>query len=134
MRSKNMTKARIQTFSIANNINSGYFDGTRVCPRSATHRDNALFLYNNHFLLIWRSGNVTFNRANKELKDNFKIVDNFITKVNVNSHFKYEFIPTKTEHHLTNFIVYDLQTHNTDRARPYVFRFYRLRNLAGKYN
>ena len=38
----------------------------------------------------------------------------------------------KTESHLTNFIVYDLETHFTDRARPYVFRFYRLSELAGK--
>ena len=40
----------------------------------------------------------------------------------------------KNESHLTNFIVYDLETHNTDRARPYVFCFHRLSNLAGKYN
>ena len=36
--------------------------------------------------------------------------------------------------HLTNFIVYDLESHNTDRARPYVFCFYRLKKLAGRYN
>ena len=35
---------------------------------------------------------------------------------------------------MTNFIVYDLETHNTDRARPYVFCFYRLSKLAGRYN
>ena len=35
---------------------------------------------------------------------------------------------------MTNFIVYDLQTHNTDRARPYVFCFYRISKLAGRYN
>ena len=41
---------------------------------------------------------------------------------------------------MTNFIVYDLETHNTDRARnidrarPYVFCFYRLSKQAGKYN
>ena len=35
---------------------------------------------------------------------------------------------------MTNFIVYDLETHNTDRARPYVFSFYRLSKLAGRYN
>ena len=40
----------------------------------------------------------------------------------------------KIESHLTNFIVYDLETHNTDRARPYVFCFYRSRKLAGRYN
>ena len=31
------------------------------------------------------------------------------------------------------FITYDLETRNTDRATPYVFCFYRLSNLAGRY-
>ena len=77
---------------------------------------------------------VSFNQAIKELKDNLKIVDNFITEENVNSHFKYEFIPKKIESHLTNFVVYDLETHNTDRARPYCISFYRSSKLAGRYN
>ena len=34
---------------------------------------------------------------------------------------------------MTNFIVYDLETHNTDRARPYNMTFYRLSKIAGKY-
>ena len=40
----------------------------------------------------------------------------------------------KIESQLTNFITYDLETHNTDRARPYAFCFYRLSKLAGRYN
>ena len=133
-RSNIMTKARIQPFCRANNINLGYFDGERVIPRSVTNRDNALYLYNNHFCVIWKSENVSFNQAIIELKDNFKIVDNYITDENVNSHFEYIYKPKKIESHLTNFIVYDLETHNTDRARPYVFSFYRLSKLAGRYN
>ena len=35
---------------------------------------------------------------------------------------------------MTNFIVYDLETHYTDRAGPYVFCFYRLSKLARRYN
>ena len=35
---------------------------------------------------------------------------------------------------MTNFITYDLETHNTDRARPYVFCFYRLSKLVGRYD
>ena len=77
---------------------------------------------------------VSFNQAIKELKDNFKIVDNYITQENVDSHFKYEPIPKKIESHLTIFVVYDLETHNTDRARPYCLSFYRLSKLAGRYN
>ena len=42
--------------------------------------------------------------------------------------------PKKIESHLTKFIVYDLETHNIDRTRPYVFRFYRLSKLAGRYD
>ena len=133
-RSNIMTMARIQPFCKANNINLGYYNGERVFPRTVMNRDSALYLYNNHFCLIWKSQGVSFNQAIQELKINFKIVDNYITDENVNSHFKYEFIPKKIDSHLTNFIVYDLETHNTDRARPYVFCFYRLSKLAGKYN
>ena len=64
----------------------------------------------------------------------FKIVDNSITEENVNSHFKHEFIPKKTDLFLTSFLVYALETHNTDRARPYSSSFYRLSKLAGKHN
>ena len=127
-------KRESNNFCRANNINLGYFDGERVFPRSVTERKNALFLYNNHFCLIWKSERVSFNQAIKELKDNSKRVDNYITEENVNSHFKYEFIPKKIESQLTNFIVYDLETHNTNRARPYVFCFYRLSKLARRYN
>ena len=133
-RSNIMTMARIQPCLKKLGINLGYYNGERVFPRAVTNRDSALYLYNNHFCLIWKSQGVSFNQAIQEIKKNFKIVDNCITEENVNSHFKYEFIPKKIDSHLTNFIVYDLETHNTDRARPYVFCFYRLSKLAGKYN
>ena len=132
-RSNIMTKARIQPFCRANNINVGYYNGYRVFPETVTNRDSALFLFNNNFCLIWRSQGVSFKQACKEVKDNYKTVDNYKTEENVNSHFKYEFIPQKIESHLTNFIVYDLETHNTDRARPYNMTFYRLSKIAGRY-
>ena len=132
-RSNIMTMARIQPFCRENNINLGYYNDDRVFPRCVTNRDSALYLYNNHFCLIWKSQGVSFKQAIKEIKDNFKIVDNFITEENVNSHFKYEFIPKKIESHLSNFIVYDLETHNTKRARPYNMTFYRLSKIAGRY-
>ena len=93
-----------------------------------------MFLFDNHFCLIWKSEGVSFNQAIKELKDNFKIVDNYITEENVKSHFKYEFIPKKIESHLTNFSVYDLETQNTDRAKPYNMTFYRVSKIAGRYD
>ena len=134
-RSNIMTKARIQPFCRANIINLGYFDGERVFPRSVTDRNNALFLCNNHFCLIWKSECVSFNQTIKELEDNLKkIDDNYVTEENVKSYFENIYKPKKTESHSTNSIAYDLETHNTDRAIPYVFCFYRLSKLAGKYN
>ena len=54
-RSNIMTKARIQPFCEANHIDLGYYNDDRVFPRSVTNRDSALFLYNNHFCLVWKS-------------------------------------------------------------------------------
>ena len=85
---KIMTETRIQKICRTNSINLGFFDGTRVFPRSVTSRDSALFLHKYHFCLIWKSEGVSFNQAVTELKANFKVVDNYITEQNVNSHFK----------------------------------------------
>ena len=93
-----------------------------------------MFLHNSHFCFIWKSEGVNFKQALRELKDNLEIVDNFITEENVISHFKYEVIPKKIDSHLINFSVYDLETHNTDRARPYCISLYRLSKIAGKRN
>ena len=51
-RSNIMTKARIQPFCEANNINLGYWNGETIFPRIITNRDTALFLHENHFCLI----------------------------------------------------------------------------------
>ena len=59
-----------------------------------------LFLNNNHFCLIRNSEGVSFIQAINELKDNFKIVDRYVTEENVHSHFKYEFTPKKLESHI----------------------------------
>ena len=67
------------------------------------------------------------------MKDNFNIVDNYITEENNNTHFKYEDIHKKIESHLSDFIVYDLETLNTDRTKPHNMTFYRKRKLAGRY-
>ena len=132
-RSNIMTMARIQPCVRKLGIDFGYFNGERVFPRTVLNRDSAFYLYNDHFCLIWKSQGVSFNQAIQELKDNFKMVDNFIPEENVTSHFKYEFIPKKIESHLTIFIVYGLEKHNTDRARPYNMTFYRVSNVADRY-
>ena len=68
------------------------------------------------------------------MKSKREIVDTSITEENLNCHFKYEFVPKKLDSHLTNFLVYDLETHYTDRAKTYCISFYRLSKLEGKYN
>ena len=132
--SKIMVSARIQPCLRKLGVNLGYYNGKEICPTTITNRNISLFLSNNHFCLIWKPEGVSFNQAIKELKDNFKIVDNYITEEKVNSHFKYDFIPQKTESHLTNFFLYDLETHTTDRLRPYRISFYRSSKLAGRCN
>ena len=126
--------ARIQPCFRKLDIDLGYYNGKRIFPRTVLNRDSALYLYNNLFCLKWKSEGVSFNQAIKTMEDNFKIVDNYVTEENVNSHFKYELIPKKIDSHLTSFNVYDLETRNTDRTRPYKFCFYRLSKLAGRYN
>ena len=79
-------------------------------------------------------GGVTFNQAIKELKDNFKMIDNYITEENIKPLFEYIYKPKELASHLTNFIVYDLETHKTDRTRPYCISFYQLGKFAGRYN
>ena len=69
-----MTSARNQPFCKKYNINIGCFDGTRMNPRNLTQRNTSLFIYNNHFCLIWKSDGVSFDKAIKELKDNFIVL------------------------------------------------------------
>ena len=90
-----MAMARTQPCLRKLGIDLGYYNGERVFPRTVTNRDTALFLHETHSCLIWKSQNVSFKDAIRELKDNFKKIDNYKTEENVNSHFKYEFIPKK---------------------------------------
>ena len=69
-------------------IDRGYYNGERIFPKSVTDRIIALFLYNNHFCLIWKSQGVSLTQAVQELKNNFKMIDNYITEENNTSHFK----------------------------------------------
>ena len=62
------------------------------------------------------------------------MVDNYKTQENVDAPFKYEFLPKILESQLTNFIVYDLETYNLDKAKPYNMTFYRLSKIAAKYS
>ena len=86
--------------------------------RLFTKRHVGFYFYNNHFCLKWKSQGVSFNQAIHEIKTNFKMIDSFITEEIVNSHSEFIYIPRKTESQMSNFFVYDLETHNTDGARP----------------
>ena len=134
-RSNVMTSARVGSFCRKYNINIGCFDGIRINPRNITQRDTALKIDNNHFCLIWKSNDISFNQVmENELKPNFKIVDNVISDKHVKSFIKYEYNPKKVKSPLTNVVVYDLETFNKDRAVPYSSCIYKLSKIAGKYH
>ena len=63
-------------------------------------RNKASFLNKNHFCVIWKSQDVSFNKVIKEIKETFKIVDNYITKENANSHFEYIYTLLKKLNHI----------------------------------
>ena len=118
-RSNVMASARIQPFCKKYNINIGCFDGTGINPGNVTHRNTALKIHNNHFCLIWKSDVFSFDKAIKELKDNFKVVDIVVSDKRVKSFTKCEYNQKKVKSSLTNILVLDLETFNKIRAVPY---------------
>ena len=133
-RSNVMTSARVGSFCRKHNINIGCFDGTRINPRIITQRKTALKIHNNHFCLIWKSDNVSFNQViENELKPNFKVVDNVVSDKHVKGFIKYEYNPKKVKSPLTNIVVYDLETFKKIKAVPYCSCIYKLSKLSGKY-
>ena len=94
-----MTSARIHSFCKKYKINIGCFDGTRRNPRNLNQRNTTLFIYNNHFCLIWKSDGISFEKAITELKDNFKVVDNVLSDKHVKSFIKNEYNPKKLNLH-----------------------------------
>ena len=133
-RSNVMTSARIQPFCRKYNISIGCFDGTRKNSRNLTQRNTSLFIYNNHFCLIWKSNGNSFNQViENELKPNFKVVDNVISDKHVKSFIKYEYNPEKIKSPLTNIVIYDLETFNKIRAVLYCSCIYKRTKNSGKY-
>ena len=61
-----MTSARTQPFCRKYNINIGYYDGFTKYPRKITQKNTALEINNNDFCLIWKTDNVSFDKAIKE--------------------------------------------------------------------
>ena len=83
-----------------------------INPPNLTQRDTALKIHENHFCLIWKSDGINFDKAVKELKDNFKACDNVISDKHGESFIKYEYNPKKFKSPLTNIVFYDLETFN----------------------
>ena len=75
-----------------------------------------MFIDNNHFYVILKWNNNSFTQAIKELKPNFKVVDNVISGKHVESFIKYEYKPKKVQFPLTIIIVYDLDTFDKDKT------------------
>ena len=84
-----------------------------------TERNKALCLYNDHYCLKRKTDGGGFKTAIGVLKSNFIKVDNYLTNENVKSYSKYEKNPKEMEKELFISIVYELETYNTNRARPY---------------
>ena len=133
-RSGVMPSARIQAFCRKYNINIGCFNGKKLTHRNITQRKTSLLIHNNHFCLIWKTQNISFNQAIKdELKPKFKVVDNVISDKHVKSFVKYEYKPEKVQSPLTNIVVYDLETLNKIRAALYCSCIYKLSKISCKY-
>ena len=84
---------------------------TTINPRNITQRNLSLFIYINHFCLIWKSNDISFTQAIKELKLNFKVIDNVVSDEHVKTFIKNEYKPKKFQSPSTNFNVYDLETY-----------------------
>ena len=74
-----MKSFRVEPFCKKHTINTGCYDGFRVCRRKNTERKRKLYLYKTQFCLIWKSQLVSFNKAIEESKTNFKVVDDALS-------------------------------------------------------
>ena len=111
-----------------------FFDSSRVNSRNITEINLALFVRKNHFCLIWKTQNVSFKSEKDKVKTIFKCVDNYVCGKHVISVIKYECKPQKVQTQLTNTIVFDLQTYNTDRALLHSVCIYKLNKISGENN
>ena len=64
--------------------------------KNITQRNTALKLHNNHFCLNWKTDGISFDKAIKELKDNFKVVDSVISDKHVKIYIKNDYKPKKS--------------------------------------
>ena len=91
-------------------------------------------MYENRSGLVWKPNAISFKKAIEDVKLNFKVVDNVISDKHVTSFITYENKPKTVQSQLTNMIVYDIETLNTERVIPCAICIYRLKKISGKYN
>ena len=66
-----MTTARVQPFVTKYEIDIGIFNGKQILPETVKERRKCLYLYKNHFCVIW--GN-SLSKAVKEVEANLSIL------------------------------------------------------------
>ena len=88
-------------------------------------------MYNNHFCLIGKIQKISFNQAKENLWLNFKVNDNVISDEHVKSFIKDENKPINVKCQLTNIVLYDIETFNTDKAISYANCIYGLSIISG---
>ena len=127
--------ARIQPSPEELVIDLGFYNGKKYGLELLLKEMKLYFYATTFFCIIWNSPGVSFNKTIKELKPCFKINDkykNYITEENFNSHFECIFEPKKIESQPFTFFVIDIEFHNTDRACPHGYLFYKKGKLGNK--
>ena len=114
-----MASDRILSIFRKHNINIGCFDGSTIKPWNNTEKNIALYMYKNHFCLIWKTICISFNKAIEMLKLGFKVVAKIISDKHVKSFIKNEYKPKKVQSQLTILVVLDIEIFTTIRAVPY---------------
>ena len=90
-------------------------------------------MHKSHFCLIWESKSISFRKAEKGLKFNFKVVDNVISDELVKSFIKYQYEPKKVQAPFNIMNIYDLEIYNKGKNVPYCSCIIKLSKISGQY-
>ena len=122
-----MTTARVQPFDTQHGIDIGIFNGKQIKPESVKERRKCLYLYKNHFCVIWGD---SFSKAVKEVEANFIFINTEVAESKVFNFKEYKFDPKNVESQLNNVCVYDIETFIRDRAVPYAIGYFPISKLC----
>ena len=132
-----MLRARVSLFCKRVGIGIGFWsnEDKRIMPRNCPVRNKCLYLYKQHYCVIWKNNdNDSLLNAAKEVENNFQYIRNRINNNNLKNIIKYSF-PFKEKHNeLDNVLIFDIETGNVeDRAIPYGIGLYDLSRLKYRY-